>query len=596
MNRATQYRNWILAIPRKAANAALALAILLGLAISLSPSAQAQLYTETVLHSFAGPPDGALPNAAFVGDGLGNLYGTTVEGGTFNYGAVFELDAHGNETVLYSFPGPAGPQAGLIRDSQGNLYGTTGGGGSFNSGTVFKVDANGNETVLYSFTGTGADGATPYAGLVRDAQGNLYGTTSSGGAYNHGTVFKLDVNGNETVLHTFTGADGATPYAGLVRDAQGNLYGTTSNGGAYNHGTVFTLDVNGNETVLHSFTGTGGDGAYVYAGLVRDAQGNLYGTTYFGGDLSQCSGSGCGTVFKLDATGNETVLFSFTGTNGAYPQAGLVRDTQGNLYGATLEGGGSNHGMVFKLDRSGKESVLYSFTETGGDGAAPGATLMRDAQGNLYGTTNWGGLGGINGHGTVFKLTHPTPTTITLTSSLSPSTYGQTVTFSAMVASALGPPPNGETVTFMKGTTVLGTGSLSGGSASFTTSTLKTGTYSITAAYGGDANFAASKSKVTQIVSKATTTTTLSSSQNPSNLGQSVTFTASVTPQFTGTVTATVTFYDGTTALKSSSISGGVAKFTTSTLTHGAHTITATYNGNVNFDSSSSSAVTQTVN
>src|SRR6202795_255396 len=546
MNRATQYRNWILAIPRKAANAALALAILLGLAISLSPSAQAQLYTETVLHSFAGPPDGALPNAAFVGDGLGNLYGTTVEGGTFNYGAVFELDANGNETVLYSSPGPAGPKAGLIRDSQGNLYGTTGGGGSFNSGTVFKVDANGNETVLYSFTGTGADGATPYAGLVRDAQGNLYGTTSNGGAYNHGTVFKLDVNRNETVLH--------------------------------------------------SFTGTGGDGAYVYAGLVRDAQGNLYGTTYFGGDLSQCSGSGCGTVFKLDATGNETVLFSFTGTNGAYSQAGLVRDTQGNLYGATLEGGVSNHGTVFKLDRSGKESVLYSFTETGQDGAGPGATLMRDAQGNLYGTTNGGGLGGVYGYGTAFKLTPPTPTTITLTSSLSPSTYGQTVTFSAMVASALGPPPNGETVTFMKGTTVLGTGSLSGGSASFTTSTLKTGTYSITAAYGGDANFAASKSKVTQIVSKATTTTTLSSSQNPSNLGQSVTFTASVTPQFTGTVTATVTFYDGTTALKSSSISGGVAKFTTSTLTHGAHTITATYNGNVNFDSSSSSAVTQTVN
>ena len=127
MNRATQSQNRILTIPKKAANAALALAILLGLAISLSPSAQAQLYTETVMHSFAGPPDGALPNAAFVGDGLGNLYGTTVEGGTFNYGAVFELDANGNETVLYSFPGPAGPQAGLIRDSQGNLYGTTGG-------------------------------------------------------------------------------------------------------------------------------------------------------------------------------------------------------------------------------------------------------------------------------------------------------------------------------------------------------------------------------------------------------------------------------------------------------------------------------------
>jgi hypothetical protein len=176
------------------------------------------------------------------------------------------------------------------------------------------------------------------------------------------------------------------------------------------------------------------------------------------------------------------------------------------------------------------------------------------------------------------------------------TSYRQGVTLTAVVTSSLGAPPNGETVTFMKGTTVLGTGTLSGGSASFMTSTLPVGTNYIKAVYGGDSNFGGSTSKaVSQVVNKATTTTTLASSQNPSNVGQSVTFTASVTPQFGGTVTGTVTFYDGATVLKTVSLSGGAAKFTTSTLTSGAHNITATYNGSANFTGSSAS-LTQTVN
>jgi hypothetical protein len=187
-------------------------------------------------------------------------------------------------------------------------------------------------------------------------------------------------------------------------------------------------------------------------------------------------------------------------------------------------------------------------------------------------------------------------TTTTLSSSPNPSTYGQAVTFIATVTSSLGaPPPDGETVSFMKGTAVLGTGTLSGGSASFMTSTLSVGTNAIKAVYGGDSNLPASTSKaVSQVVSKAATTTTLASSLNPSNVGQSVTFTASVATQFSGTVTGTVTFYDGTTALKTVGLSGGVAKYTTSTLSSGSHTITSTYNGNANFDGSSAS-MTQTV-
>jgi hypothetical protein len=170
------------------------------------------------------------------------------------------------------------------------------------------------------------------------------------------------------------------------------------------------------------------------------------------------------------------------------------------------------------------------------------------------------------------------------------------VIFTAVVTSGLGAPPDGETVTFMKGTTVLGTAALSGGSARFTTSTLPVGTDYIKAAYGGDSNFGSSKSTtLKQVVDKATTTTTLTSSQNPSNLGQSVTFTASIAPQFSGTVHGTVTFYDGTMALKTASLSGGVAKFTTSTLASGKHNIKATYNGSTNF-SGSSASLTQTVN
>jgi hypothetical protein len=188
-------------------------------------------------------------------------------------------------------------------------------------------------------------------------------------------------------------------------------------------------------------------------------------------------------------------------------------------------------------------------------------------------------------------------TTTTLSSSLNPSAYGQAVTFTATVTSSIGsPPPDGKTISFMKGTTVLGTGTLSGGSASFMTSTLPVGTNAIKAMYGGDSNFPGSTSKaVSQVVSKATTTTTLASSQNPSNVGQSVTFTASVAPQFSSTVKGTVTFYDGTTALKTVYMSGGAAKFTTSTLASGTHGITATYNGSTNFVGSSAS-LTQTVN
>jgi len=386
-------------IRRRAANGTLALAILLLSPVVTTLSAQAQ--TLTVLYSFKGGADGVQPYAGLLRDAAGNLYGTTYSGGApCNCGTVFKLDATGKETVLHSFAGGdgQGPAAGLIRDAAGNLYGTTQYGGASGGGTVFKLDATGKETVLYSFT-AGADGALPFSRLVRDAAGNLYGTTYFGDFCNCGTVFKLDATGKETVLHSFAGRDGQNPYAGLVRGAAGNLYGTTAVGGASGQGTVVGLNAAGKFKVLHSFAGA--DGANPYAGLVRDAAGNLYGATQVGGSSNNCS-RGCGTVFKLDTTGAETVLYSFTGPpDGQYPFASLVRDAAGNLYGATFEGGASGKGTVFKLDATGKETVLHSFA--GADGAYPVIVggLARDAAGNLYGTTQYGGA---SDSGTVFKL------------------------------------------------------------------------------------------------------------------------------------------------------------------------------------------------
>jgi len=312
------------------------------------------------------------------------------------------------ETVLYSFaaePASTNPN-GLVRDTKGNLYGTTYGEGNGTScGIVFKITPAGTETVLHSFTG-GTDGCGPFFGsLVRDSEGNLYGATSSGGStacggYGCGTVFKVTAKGAENVLYAFTGGtDGDFPIAGLVRDKEGNLYGTTDLGGTSGCGTVFELTATGTETVLHSFT-AGADGAYPYTGgLIRDEKGNLYGTTWYGGAASACGDSGCGTVFEVTPTGTETVLFIFSGVDGVAPN-GLVRDAEGNLYGTT-SGGGLGSGTVFELTKKGAETTLYSFTGAP-DGATPFVGLVRDPEGNLYGTTV---DGGALGHGTVFEVT-----------------------------------------------------------------------------------------------------------------------------------------------------------------------------------------------
>ena len=352
MTSLASHRIWSWRIRLGVGTCALALVVLLGRVLVMTPSAEAHAgATFTLLYSFKGGADGSNPAAGLVRDAAGNLYGTTLGGGTSGYGTAFKLDTTGAETVLHSFSGSSGdgalPYAGLVRDAAGNLYGTTYGGGRYDMGAAFKLDTTGAETTLHSF-GFRSDGRIPLGGLIRDAAGNLYGTASEGGASGQGTVFKLDRTGAETVLHIFTGSsgDGAVPGGDLVRDAAGNLYGTTYAGGASDMGTVFRLETTGTETVLYSFRGKPLDGAHPRAGLVRDAAGNLYGTTLEGGASDK------GTVFKLDTTGAETVLHSFTGVpDGRNPYGGLVRDAAGYLYGTTYKGGASDHGTVFRLHR-----------------------------------------------------------------------------------------------------------------------------------------------------------------------------------------------------------------------------------------------------
>jgi uncharacterized repeat protein (TIGR03803 family) len=342
-----------------------------GVVFELSPPVAGKTaWTETVLRSFD-ETNGYGPYAGLLADGAGNLYGTTTQGGANNDGAVFELSppAAGKkawtETVLQSFDETNGqyPASGLLADVAGNLYGTTDVGGANNFGEVFELSppAAGKkawtETVLQSFNGT--NGQFPQAGLLADGAGNLYGTTQQGGANSDGVVFELSPPAagkrawTETLLQSFDETNGQYPASGLLADGAGNLYGTTVVGGANNDGVVFELSPPAagkkawTETLLQSFDGT--NGQFPQAGLLADVAGNLYGTTQQGGSHS------VGVVFELSppAAGKrawtETLLQSFDGTNGQFPQARLIADVAGNLYGTTQQGGSHSVGVVFKL-------------------------------------------------------------------------------------------------------------------------------------------------------------------------------------------------------------------------------------------------------
>jgi uncharacterized repeat protein (TIGR03803 family) len=401
-------------------------------ALILTTSASAAAVPKTLHDFYVHGNDGSSLYSSLAFDPVGNAYGTSVGGGAFNNGTVYKLTPTATgpwtETILYSFKGGtqdgSGTHATPVFDRAGNLYGATIAGGLTNTkacgggcGLVFKLSppTNGGttwtETILHRFTG-GADGGVSFAGVIIDAKGNLFGATTAGGSKGAGTVYKLTHTSSgwkETVLYNFGGKpDGASPWATPTLDSAGNLYGTTYEGGSSNNGTVYKLTKGSSgtwtEQILCSFQG-GTDGDQLFAGVVLDQAGNLYGATSGGGTQN------VGTAFELNSsTGwTKTILHQFLGLfygDGANPN-GLVFDAGGNLYGTSVGGGQFNPGTIFKLSPGTggwTETVLYSFTG-GDDGAYPSAALNIDASGNLYGTTLWGGPAGDTVGGVAFEFT-----------------------------------------------------------------------------------------------------------------------------------------------------------------------------------------------
>jgi uncharacterized repeat protein (TIGR03803 family) len=393
-----------------------------------------------VLYSFgaSGPSDGDFPAGKLASDKAGNMYGTTKLGGAYGYGTVFQMtpsQGGWTETTLYSFcpqafpcSDGAYPVAGLIFDSAGNLYGTTSNGGANGQaccwGTIFELSppsqqgGQWTENVLYTFGGNG-DGCDPDSKLIFDASGNLYGTASgcgSSGFIGAGVVFELTPSGNgvwtQSVLYAFCAnghdscPDGSIPEAGVTFDRSGNLYGTTYAGGEGRQGTVYELSPNVNgqwtQTVLHSF---GPSANHPMSAIDVDENGNLYGTVSAGGlSAQQCrSAQTCGGVFKLTKASGQwkPSLFQFNGLNGGNPAAGIFLISSKSIaFGTTLFGG--TGGTVFEF-RGTKETVLYNFCSqpSCADGSQPGAALISDTSGNLYGTTT---KGGAFGQGVVFEI------------------------------------------------------------------------------------------------------------------------------------------------------------------------------------------------
>jgi uncharacterized repeat protein (TIGR03803 family) len=384
-------------------------AVAAGFLLFAAGAAPAQAKNSHIYYAFPGGKRGSQPSQ-IVRDALGNLFGTTAQGGgACNCGTIFKITPDGKESILHSFRGGkdgGDPLGGLILDDQGNLYGTTF-ASSGNHGTVFQLSADGRLKTLHTFTDS-SDGAYPTAAPILDKAGNLYGTTAGGGAYNEGTVYKLSSDGTLSLLYTFTeGTDGGGPLGSLIMDHAGALYGTTEYGGyggdgfcgSGGCGTVFKVTQSGKETVLYTFLGSA-DGVFPLGSLVRDKEGNLYGTTPEGG------AEGGGTIFKVTPIGTKTDLYDFVlQDGGGDPQAGLVSDRNGNLYGAA-QGGYYGGGVVFELATDGKYSVLHDFMGDG-DGRAPSGNLTIDRAGNLYGATTRGGDLNCDagyGCGTVFRI------------------------------------------------------------------------------------------------------------------------------------------------------------------------------------------------
>jgi uncharacterized repeat protein (TIGR03803 family) len=346
-------------------------------------------------------------------DSAGNLYGTTEYDGPNGGGTLFKVSPTGSLTTIYAFTdigsmGPSYPSGSLVLGQDGTLYGTSQGGGSDDHGSVFKLSPDGTLTTLYSFTVSGG-GGQPTGGLIMGKDGNLYGTTTLGGSYSHGSVFRITPQGALTILHSFHASDGSDVEAGLWQGQNGELFGSAREGGAdtvryHCCGAIFKITPAGEFTLLHTFHPNGFDGATPTSAPIIGSDGNLYGTTSAGG------AHGYGEIYRIDPAGSLTVLYSFSSSDGAYPLGGLTLGSDGNLYGTTSAGGPSctvsedGCGTIFQITNAGALTTLYFFS--GADGDEPSGTLLEGSGGNFYGTTITGGYrGASSGDGTVFSLT-----------------------------------------------------------------------------------------------------------------------------------------------------------------------------------------------
>jgi uncharacterized repeat protein (TIGR03803 family) len=366
---------------------------MMNVGVTCGPATMSQLY------SFEGVPDGARPQYSSLIQGKdGNFYGTTPSGGAHDAGTVFRLTPAGEATVLWSFgAGTDGnnPYSTLLEARDGNLYGTTTGGGAFSQGTVFRITPSGEETVFWSCR-EGWTGTSPVGGLLEGSDGNLYGVTSSGGNFNTGTIFRLTPSGYQTgflLFSTKNGGSFGTDTGGLMQDTDGNLYALAALGGGYGAGAVVKLTVRPDGPLV-TYTPFGtpvANGAQPVGNTILASDGNFYGVTLGGGT------AGLGTVFRLTPSGALTTLYSFQGSasDGSHPSASLIQANDGYLYGVTSEGGAAGVGALFRVSLAGEEAVVHSFSDT------PAGGLMQGSDGGLYGMTS---RGGISGNGTVFQL------------------------------------------------------------------------------------------------------------------------------------------------------------------------------------------------
>jgi uncharacterized repeat protein (TIGR03803 family) len=572
-----------------------------------------------VVTTLTGLPYFAQPSAPLIQGTDGNLYGITglINDGCFGSGTCgqfFQMTPQGVLTTLYTFCSQTGcvdgsqPSA-LLQAADGTFYGTTASGGAYNGGTVFRISASGVLSTLYSFCSIRncKDGANPRSILLA-SDGQFYGTTTNGGFYGCGTLYRITAAGSEVVLHDFGifgGADGCGPN-GLVEGTDGLFYGTASRGGPYNVGTFFSFDGQGGVHLEGSFVGR--NGANPNPELMQATDGSFYGTTSHGGANNNiyCSTFGgdgsCGTAFKFDVFGNFQTLYSFCSqpycTDGAIPYAGLAQARDGNFYGATHGGGLSSAcgtggcGTLFEMNSGGGLATFYSF-DLLSNGAYPDQSLVLAADGTLYGTTWF----------TAFSLSLGpplVPTTTFLTSTPNPSNLGEPVTMTATVTAQDGSTPNG-TVAFTSNGASIGSASLNGsGVAVLVYAGLSAGTDSLTAVYQGSGTlFGSTSNTVLQLVGASMTSA--ASSPNPSMVGQDVTITATVGPGAPGgpMPTGSVSFTSNGTAISGCTAvllgSSLTAVCTTSTLAVGTDAIVATYSGDSNY-SGSSGMVSQIVN